>query len=123
MLQGLGFSFPTLQGCYKQRASCEEDDLSAELSHLVGSVLDFANFVNKWRNMSDRVSKEMTEVDYIFDAWNTGLFFDLELILQEGHDSKLEILFANIMTSKKMAEEDFLFLLFQKFLPRKFIAV
>ena len=66
MLQGLGFSFPTLQGCYKQRVSCEEDDLSAELSHLVESVLDFANFVNKWRNMSDRVSKEMTEVDYIF---------------------------------------------------------
>ena len=66
MLQGLGFSFPTLQGCYKQRVSCEEDDLSTELSHLMESVLDFANFVNIWRNMSDRVSKEMTEVDYIF---------------------------------------------------------
>ena len=48
-----------------------------------------------------------------FDAWNTGLFVDLELILQEGHDSKLEILFANIMASIKSSEEDFLFLLFQ----------
>ena len=114
MSQGLGFSFPTLQGCYKQRVSCEEDDLSTELSHLVESVLDFANFVNKWRNMSDRVSNEMTEVDYIFWCLKYRIiFFDLKLILQEGHDSKLKILFANIMTSIKSSEEDFLFLLFQ----------
>ena len=121
MLQGLGFSFPTLQGCYKQRVSCEEDDLSAELSHLVESVLDFANFVNKWRNMSDRVSKEMTEVDYIF--WCLKYRIIYWSYLQKGHDTKLEILFAKIMTSIKSSEEDFLFLLSQKFLPRKFIAV
>ena len=56
---------PSLQGCYKQRSSCLEDDLPAELNLLLDRVLDLTNFVNKWRKMSQTVGNVMVEDDYI----------------------------------------------------------
>ena len=56
---------PTLGGCYKQRASCLEDDLPAELTLLLDRVSDLTNFVNKWRKMSQTVGNVMEEDDYI----------------------------------------------------------
>ena len=56
---------PTLGGCYKQRTSCLEDDLPAELTLLLDRVSDLANFVNKWRKMSQTVGSVMEDDDYI----------------------------------------------------------
>lgn len=65
LLKDLGFSLPTLKGCYKQRISCLEDDLSAELTLLLERVLDLTNFVTKWSKMSQTVSNVMEQDDYI----------------------------------------------------------
>ena len=56
---------PSLRGCYKQRTSCLDNDLPAELNLLLDRVLDLTNFVNKWRKMSQTVGNVMVEDDYI----------------------------------------------------------